>query len=77
MCTIQLTYDKENAKAREMLATIYRSGLFYIVDDNEPQSTDAEDCPIPMDRNLSLDELESLVVADIRSICSVEDAVQV
>ncbi|MBQ7442452.1 MAG: hypothetical protein IJS59_01105, partial [Bacteroidaceae bacterium] len=32
-----------------------------------------EDLPIPSDRNMSLEELESLVVADIRSICSAKD----
>ncbi len=87
MCTVQLTYDKKNVKAREMLATMIASGLFIADEDTKKRfSIDysdpwlyEEDCdlPIPLDRNLSLGELENLVVADIRSICSKKDAVSV
>ena len=38
MCTVQLTYDKKNAKARDMLATIIESGLFYV--NEEPEKKD-------------------------------------
>ena len=30
MCTVKLSYDQKNAKAREMLATILASGLFFV-----------------------------------------------
>ena len=38
MCTVQLTYDNKNARAREMLATMISSGLFYI--DGMPEKND-------------------------------------
>ena len=38
MCTVQLSYDKKNARAREMLATMIASGLFYI--DGMPEKND-------------------------------------
>ncbi len=30
MCTVTLSYDKKNAKARDMLSTMLASGLFYL-----------------------------------------------
>ena len=30
MCTIRLSYDQTNAKARDMLATMIDSGLFHV-----------------------------------------------
>jgi len=30
MCTLNITYDKDNKQAREMLATLLASGLFYV-----------------------------------------------
>ncbi|MBQ7442340.1 MAG: hypothetical protein IJS59_00540 [Bacteroidaceae bacterium] len=33
MCTITLSYDKENAKARDMLASMLASGLFFAGED--------------------------------------------
>ena len=41
----------------------------------ERKCVEAEALPIPKDRNLSIDELEQLVVNDIRDICEMRDAV--
>ena len=32
MCTVTLSYDRKNAKARDMLSTMLASGLFYVND---------------------------------------------
>ena len=38
MCTVTLSYDKKNAQARDMLAAIINSGLFYV--NEEPEKKD-------------------------------------
>ena len=88
MCTITLSYDPNNVLAQESLAALLATGQFIAdedvrgkrlsIDYTDPYLYEEEcDLPIPLDRNLSLGELENLVVADIRSICSVKNAVQV
>lgn len=42
---------------------------------DERKCVEAEALPIPKDRTLSIDELEQLVVNDIRDICEMRDAV--
>ena len=37
MCTIKITYDKNNKQAREMLATMLDSGLFYVNESPEQE----------------------------------------
>ena len=32
MCTVALTYDKDNKQANDLLANMLASGLFYVVD---------------------------------------------
>lgn len=87
MCTITLSFDPHNVLAQQSLAALLATGQFiadeatqrrYAIDYSDSGLYEnAADLPIPLDRNLSLDELESLVVADIQSICSSKDAVQV
>lgn len=76
MCTVTLSYDGNNALAQEQLAALLSTGLFMQVDagdeldidDTDPQLFEDDNIPLPSDRNLSIDELEQLVVADIRKI---------
>lgn len=83
MCTVTLSYDGNNALAQEQLAALLSTGLFMQVDagdeldidDTDPQLFGDDNIPLPSDRNLSIDELEQLVVADIRKICEMKDAV--
>ena len=85
MCTITLSYNPDNALAQESLAALLATGLFQmseaVADDLPINYSDSrlyeDDITLPnsLDRNLSLEELENLVVADVRSICSVNDAV--
>lgn len=87
MCTVQLTYDPNNALAQKSLAALLATGQFiadeatkerFSIDYSDPWLYEEEDdLPIPLNRNLSLGELENLVVADIRSICGVKDAVSI
>ena len=88
MCTVTLSYDGNNAQAREQLAALLATGLFRedpyengfqdmshnIPEFGEGQKED-EDFPIPKDKTLTIDELEKLVVDDIRNICAMKDAV--
>ena len=83
MCTVTLSYDSNNALAQQQLQILLSTGLFtQISTDNEldidysdPQLYEENSLPIPTDRNLSLEELEQFVVADIRKICDLKDAV--
>ena len=87
MCTITLSYNPDNALAQESLAALLATGLFQmseaVADDLPINYSDSrlyeDDITLPnsLDRNLSLEELEKLVVADVRSICSINDAVQI
>jgi hypothetical protein len=50
MCTVTLSYDKRNAKARDLLASIIESGLFYV--NEEPEKKDrvyVEDGEVKLD----------------------------
>ena len=83
MCTVTLSYDANNALAQQKLQVLLSTGLFtQISTDNEldidysdTQLYEENSLPIPPDRNLSLDELEQLVVTDIRKICEVKDVI--
>lgn len=83
MCTVTLSYDANNQLARQQLQFLLSTGLFtqistdgeLDIDYSDPQLYEENDLPIPSDRNLSLDELEQMVVADIREICELKDAV--
>ena len=83
MCTVTLSYDGNNALAQQQLQVLLSTGLFtqigidneLDIDNSDPQLYDKDSLPIPSDRNLSLEELEKMVVADIREICELKDAV--
>ena len=83
MCTVTLSYDANNQLAQQQLQFLLSTGLFtqistdgeLDIDYSDPQLYEENDLPIPSDRNLSLDELEQMVVADIREICELKDAV--
>ena len=85
MCTVTLSYDSNNAQAQQQLAALLSTGLFMQIgaedeldiDYTDPQLFEDDNIPLPSDRNLSLDELEELVVADIREICKMKDAVYI
>ena len=83
MCTVTLSYDSSNALAQQQLQALLSTGLFtqigidneLDIDYSDPQLYEEDCLPIPSDRNLSLDELEKMVVADIHEICELKDAV--
>lgn len=83
MCTVILSYDGNNALAQQQLQVLLSTGLFtqigaddeLDIDYTDPQLYEENSLPIPSDRNLSLDELEQLVVSDIRKIYNLKDAV--
>ena len=83
MCTVTLSYDGNNTLAQQQLQLLLSSGLFtqisidedLDIDYSDPQLYEDDNIPLPEDRNLSLDELEQLIVADIREICELKDAV--
>lgn len=72
MCTVTLSYDKNNVLAQQQLATLLSTGLFKTYEDEG-----GYDLQIPTDRNLSLEELESLVVKGIKTICKEKDEVHI
>lgn len=61
--------------------TSQTDGRVYIedgIDSSDPWLYEADDnLPIPQERNLSVEELERMIVTDIRSIYAAKDAVQV
>lgn len=75
MCTVTLSYDANNQLAQQQLQFLLSTGLFtqistdgeLDIDYSDPQLYEENDLPIPSNRNLSLDELEQMVVADIRN----------
>lgn len=81
MCTVTLSYDKNNATARQQLESLLSTGLFYVrktplhSDEVYEGTPSFEAFKIAMGKNLSLDELEHLVVEDIRAICNERKAV--
>ena len=75
LATGQFTADEET---RQRLQAPDMADGLDVMDVSEPWLYEDDcDLPIPSDRNLSLDELESLVVADIRSLSRVENGVQI
>lgn len=87
MCTVQLTYDKKNQKAREMLAAVIASGLFYVDGgDSQDLAIDYSDPwlyedhgdvpPLPEGKEtFTPEEALDIILKDIRHIYETEDAV--
>ena len=76
--------------AQQKLAALLSTGLFSKIDSEDDDVADnlaidysdpwlyedhGDVLPIPKDRTLTIDELEQLVVNDIRNICELRDAV--
>ena len=83
MCTVTLSYDENNKVATEKLATLLSSGLFMKLDsldnvvlDYSDQSLYELDPSLPIiDRDMTPEELEQMIVDDIHSIYKVAYAV--
>ena len=90
MSTLNITYDKENRQAREMLATMLASGLFYVNGSDDKDADSAIDYsdpwlyedhgdlpPMPEGKEtFTPEEALDIILKDIRQIYE-EDAVRV
>ena len=83
MCTVTLSFDKNDKVASEKLAALLGTGLFVQLDSQEEldidysdQSLYEDDPSVPkIDRDLTPEELEQLIIEDLHSIYKVEYAV--
>ena len=83
MCTVTLSFDKNDKVASEKLAALLGTGLFVQLDSQEEldidysdQSLCEDDPSFPkIDRDLTPEELEQLIIEDLHSIYKVEYAV--
>lgn len=82
MCTVTLSYDKKDARARDMLAMIIESGLFYVndidslIDYSDPwlYEDHGDLPPLPQAKEtFSLDEFRDILIDDLRDIYNVKD----
>ena len=83
MCTVTLSYDKNDKVARAKLAALLSSGLFVQLDTQEDLDIDysdpslfEEDPSLPViDRDMTPEELRTLLISDLNVIYGVKDAV--
>lgn len=89
MCTVTLSYDKRNAKARDLLASMIESGLFYVNEtDDENLDIDYSDPwlyedhgdvpPLPEGKEtFTPEELRTMLKEDLCEIYGVRNEVSV
>lgn len=84
MCTVTLSYNKNDKAAGEKLAALLATGLFVQVDSQEDLDIDYSDSTLyEVDETLWPDskeyctpeELEKMIVEDVRAIYKMKDAV--
>jgi hypothetical protein len=83
MCTVTLSYDDKNKAAIEKLAALLNTGLFVQLNEQDNMDIDYSDPSLyvadpnlpQVDRDMSPEELEQLIVEDIHSIYKVAYAV--
>ena len=83
MCTVTLSFDKNDKVASEKLAALLGTGLFVQLDSQEEldidysdQSLYEDDPSFPeIDKDMTPEELEQLIIEDLHSIYKVEYAV--
>jgi len=76
MCTVTLSYNQKDKQAREKLAALLSTGLFIQLDRHDDLDIDYTDSslyeidpPLPeINRDLTPQELEELILEDIHSI---------
>ena len=76
MCTITLSYDKNNQVASRHIAALLSTGLFVKLDSQEDLEIDYSDSSLyktdrslpKIDRDLTPEDLEKMIVEDIHSI---------
>lgn len=89
MCTIRLSYDQTNAKARDMLATMIDSGLFHVseaadedldIDYSDPwlYEDHGDLPPLPAGKEtFTPEEVRTMLMEDLREIYGVRNEVSV
>ena len=84
MCTITLSYDQNNKVAIEKLAALLSTGLFEQVlssdsseiDYADPSLYEVDESLIPqVNKSMTPEELEKLIINDVRSIYKMKDAI--
>jgi len=83
MCTVTLSYNQKDEVAREKLAALLETGLFVQLDRQEDLDIDYADSSLyeidpslpEINRDMTPQELEQLILEDIHSICEDEYAV--
>ena len=76
MCTVTLSFNQKDKEACEKLAALLSTGLFVQLDKQEDPEIDYTDSSLyeidpslpEIDRNLTPQELEQLILEDIHSI---------
>ena len=84
MCTITLSYDQNNKVVIEKLAALLSTGLFEqvlssdssAIDYADPSLYEVDESLIPqVTNNMTPEELENLIINDVRSIYKMKDAI--
>ena len=89
MCTVTLKYDKNNKQARELLATLMASGMFYVDEHDDMAWDNAIDYSDPwlyedhgdmpsLHENkefLTVEELRDTLLTDLHTIYGMRDEV--
>lgn len=81
MCRVTLSYDKNDKVASAKLAALLSTGLFVQVDtqeeidDSDPMLFEDEPLIPDVDRDVTPEELRSLLINDLNTIYGVKNAV--
>ena len=83
MCTVTLSYDKNDKVAKAKLIALLNTGLFVQLDAQEDDGIDYSDPSLykvdpafpEVDRDMTPEELEKLIIEDIHSIYMTRHAV--
>ena len=83
MCTITLSYDKNDKVASAKLAALLSTGLFMQLDSQDDLDIDYSDPSLyeqdplmpEIDRDMTPEELRTLLISDLNSIYGVKNAV--
>ena len=84
MCTVTLSYDQKNEKARQTLTSLFNTGLFVFVDGDDSLLIDYSDPwlyedhgdlpPLPEGKEtFTLEEFREILLDDIREIYNEKD----
>ncbi|MBQ9190348.1 MAG: hypothetical protein IJ142_01945 [Bacteroidaceae bacterium] len=84
MCTIKLSYDQKNAEARQMLESLFKTGLFVLLEGDDSLVIDYSDPWLYEDHDdlpplaegkdtFTLEEFREILLDDIRKIYNEQD----